>query len=190
MDPDLSFENRLRRIEDTLAIQQLPIRYAIAVDERDIDAWIDLFTPDVQVGRDTYGREALRDAITSMTKHFYRSIHQIVGHRIDLVDAERANGNVYCRAEHEVGEQWIVMAIRYDDTYRKVGGQWHFSERKERHWYAADLTQRPESVAFSSWHMAGRANLPKSSSWEEFWAYDDVSALTSSPINSLLRSAE
>ena len=177
-------DDRLRRIEDTLAIQQLPIRYAIAVDERDLDSWVALFTPDVQVGRDLFGREALRQAITSMTRGFYRSIHQIVGHRIDLVDAENATGNVYCRAEHEVGDQWIVMAIRYDDTYRKVDGRWHFNGRKERHWYAADITQQPQSVGFEAWSLAGRPNLPKSESWHRFWAHTDVTSLTSHPVHS------
>lgn len=30
---------RLTRVEDTLAIQQLPIRYALALDQRNVDAW-------------------------------------------------------------------------------------------------------------------------------------------------------
>lgn len=177
-----NFEDRLRRIEDTLAIQQLPIRYAMAVDERDLDAWVGLFIPDVQVGRGVTGRAALREAIASMTQQFYRSIHQIVGHRIDLIDAENATGNVYCRAEHEVGDEWIVMAIRYDDTYRKVDGQWHFSRRKERHWYAADVSQRPQAVGFEGWPVAGRPNLPKSQAWNDFWAPVDVTSVTSYPV--------
>ena len=40
---------RLDRIESQLAIGQLPIRYALAVDARDVDAWLELFVPDVQV---------------------------------------------------------------------------------------------------------------------------------------------
>lgn len=184
MHPDETIADRLRRLENTLAIQQLPIRYAMAVDDRDLDSWVALFTPDVQVDRDLFGREALREAITSMTRGFYRSIHQIVGHRIDLVDAENATGNVYCRAEHEVGDEWIVMAIRYDDTYRKVDGQWYFSRRKERHWYAADITRLPQSVGFEGWSVAGRPNLPKSETWNRFWAPVDVTSATSFPVES------
>ena len=183
MTADDNVDDRLRRIEDTLAIQQLPIRYAMAVDERDLDAWIELFTSDVQVGRDRFGRDALREAIASMTRHFYRSIHQIVGHRIDLVDADNAVGNVYCRAEHEVGDEWIVMAIRYDDVYRKVDGRWYFSRRKERHWYAADITQPPQSIGFAGWPMAGRPNLPRSQAWNDFWADVDVTSLTSHTVD-------
>ena len=37
---------RLERVEAQLEIGQLPIRYALAVDARDVDAWLDLFVPD------------------------------------------------------------------------------------------------------------------------------------------------
>jgi SnoaL-like domain len=58
----LAVADRLQRVEDILEIQQLPIKYAIAVDERDIDSWLELFVPDVNVGRHGVGREALRHA--------------------------------------------------------------------------------------------------------------------------------
>ncbi len=89
--------------------------------------------------------------ITPRLRWFYRSIHQIVGHRVELLGPDTARGQVHCRAEHEVGNRWIVMAIRYDDEYRKVDGQWLFARRREHHWYAADVTDRPQSVAFEGW---------------------------------------
>ncbi|MGZ5397802.1 MAG: nuclear transport factor 2 family protein, partial [Mycobacterium sp.] len=49
MSTGSSLEARVQRVEDMLAIGQLPIRYALAVDERDVDAWVDLFVPDVRV---------------------------------------------------------------------------------------------------------------------------------------------
>jgi hypothetical protein len=178
----MTIEERLRRIEDTLDIQQLPTRYALAVDERDVDAWIELFVPDVHVGRGLRGREALRDSIVPSLRKFYRSMHQIVGHRVELVDDESAVGNVYCRAEHEVGKRWIVMAIRYDDEYRRVDGRWYFSRRRERHWYAADLVEHPQAVAFEGWQpTAGTPTLPSSASWTRFWAGVDTAGLTSHP---------
>ena len=57
---DSALLERLDRIEATLAIQQLAIRYAIAIDSRDIDAWLALFVDDVDCGRRGRGREALR----------------------------------------------------------------------------------------------------------------------------------
>ena len=49
-------EERLDRMESLADIRQLPYRYALALDSRDMDALVDLFVPDVRVGRDETGR--------------------------------------------------------------------------------------------------------------------------------------
>ena len=41
-------------------IRQLAAHYAVAVDSRDLDTLVGLFVDDVRVGRDTFGRDALR----------------------------------------------------------------------------------------------------------------------------------
>src|SRR5687767_14517485 len=107
-DPS-DLEHRLAAVESRLAIGQLPIRYAMAVDGRDLDAWVSLFVPDVRIGRTASGRDALRAWIEPQLRTFVRSIHQIVGHRVDLdpEDPDRASGATYCRAEHEVDDRWI-----------------------------------------------------------------------------------
>ena len=71
---------RIDRIESQLAIQQLPIRYALAIDGRDLDAWVGLFVADVNCGRRGRGRAVLRAVIEPQVRTFYRSIHQICGH--------------------------------------------------------------------------------------------------------------
>ena len=144
--PDTGLAERVERIEAHLAIQQLAIRYAMAVDARDMEAWVRCFRPDVDMGRHGTGREALRRYIDPMVRRFYRSVHQICGHRIELTTQDTATGAVYCRAEHEAGEEWIVMAICYFDEYARVDGEWFFSRRRERHWYAADVTGTPQST--------------------------------------------
>jgi hypothetical protein len=164
---------RLDRIESRLAIGQLPIRYAIAVDARDVDEWVSLFVPDVQVGRDGAGRDALRRQIEPLLRTFRRSVHQICGHRIDLDegDVNRAAGAVYCRAEHEVDDRWIVMAICYFDSYRRVDDEWYFERRRERHWYATDIAEHPQEVDFESWHPGETPSLPTAfPTWDPFWA--------------------
>ena len=148
-DDDDALLRRITRLEDRLDIGQLPIRYALAVDQRDLDTWVSLFIPTVSVGRLGSGRDALRAQIEPQLRNFYRSIHQIVGHRIDLADYKTARGQTYCRAEHEVDDRWVVMAIRYDDEYQKVDGEWLFARRRERHWYATDLTGGHRASEFS-----------------------------------------
>jgi len=162
---------RLDRIESSLAIQQLPMRYALAVDGRDIDAWLGLFPDDVDCGHFGIGRDALRQTVEGPLAGFYRSIHQICGHAFDFSDADHASGHVYCRAEHEEAGCWIVMAICYFDDYVRKDGRWYFARRREKHWYAADVLERP-SAPFNAW--PGR-DLPPAlpaafPSWASFWS--------------------
>ncbi|WP_405136491.1 nuclear transport factor 2 family protein [Nocardia sp. NBC_01388] len=186
MDPS-GLARRLARAEAQLEIGQLPIRYALAVDQRDVDSWLSLFTPDVQLGRRGSGREALRAVIEPQLRWFYRSIHLVCGHRIELgpdVDdngPDTATGQVYCRAEHEVRDRWVVMAIRYDDTYHRIDGEWLFQRRIERHWYATDLLERPQEADFDSWQVGPAPALPAyEPSWAAFWP-PDVPAPTFRP---------
>ncbi len=165
-------ERRLDANESPLAIGQLPIRYAMAVDGRDIDTWVSLFVPDVQVGRDAFGRDALRAHIEPLLRSFGRSVHQICGHRVELdpTDRDRASGATYCRAEHEVDDRWIVMAICYFDEYERVDGEWLFRRRREKHWYAADINEHPQAVGFDSWHNGSPPALPGAfPTWASFW---------------------
>lgn len=163
---------RIDRIESYQAIQQLPIRYALAVDGRDVDAYVNLFVDNVNCGRHGVGRDALKAYISPLLTHFYRSMHQICGQRIDFADADHATGATYCRAEHEVGDKWIVMAICYFDTYERRNGEWFFVRRKERHWYAADLLERPSGPGWNLWpgQEDNAGNLPAEfPAWGKFW---------------------
>jgi hypothetical protein len=188
MPADPSLELRLARIEARLEIGQLPIRYALAVDQRDVPTWAGLFVPDVDMGRHGRGREALQGWIIPQLRTFHRSIHLICGHRIVLGPSSpdrpeagpvTASGQVYCRAEHEVDDRWIVMAIRYDDAYRCVDGEWLFERRAEKHWYAADIVEHPQSVGFDSWNNGGPPRLPGADpTWHGFWADAPVQPAT------------
>jgi hypothetical protein len=175
----MSFEARIDRLESIAAIQQLAIRYALAVDGRDLDGWTSLFVPDVHCGRAGNGRAALRSIIEPMLRTFYRSVHQICGHRIEFDDPHHANGVVYCRAEHEDGDKWVVMAIAYFDRYERRDGEWLFVRRREKHWYSADWQERP-SAPFTGWpaHDAP-PHLPQDfETWTSFWASDAPEAIT------------
>ena len=55
-----SLEARIDRLESLDAIRQLPAKYALALDMRDMDAMVSLFPADVRVGKDASGRAALR----------------------------------------------------------------------------------------------------------------------------------
>ncbi len=53
--------------EDHVAITQLLARYCLALDHDDLDAWVDLFTPDAVYavyGREYVGHDGLRKLMT------------------------------------------------------------------------------------------------------------------------------
>jgi hypothetical protein len=51
-----------------------------------------------------------------------------------------------------------------------VDGEWYFSRRREQHWYACDVTERPQAVGFGSWEGTGEPALPEAfPSWGPFW---------------------
>jgi hypothetical protein len=181
-------DERLARVEAQLAIQQLAIRYAIGIDSRDLDLLAAQWVPDVWMGK-AYGqgRDAVRAYFTPILRGFYRTTHMIVGHRIDLVDADNATGEVYCRAEHESGDDWVVQAIVYEDTYRRVEGAWGFARRRHHHWYSTPVQEAPAGPTFEKWPRRP-GPLPDAPhhwpSWQKFWreAGDEaVRTVTSAP---------
>ena len=172
--------SRIDRIESQLAIQQLPARYALAIDSRDLNTWVNLFVEDVDCGRYGKGREALLSFIDPTVRTFYRSHHQICGHVIDFIDDEHASGTVYCRAEHEDRGKWVVMAICYFDTYERRDGNWYFVKRSEKHWYSSDILERPTGPNFQRW--PGGSDRPPTlphdfPTWKLFWSKSEPSLL-------------
>jgi hypothetical protein len=124
-------------MESLAAIQQLPFRYGVAIDSRDLDALVALFVPTVRVGKDLHGRDALRDWFDQILREMRVSVHFVGNHVIDFDDADHARGIVYCHDELErpaTGE-W------------RVGGEWCFVRRRFRRWYLVDALARPSHGA-------------------------------------------
>ena len=184
--PANDIAQRLERIEAQLEIGQLPARYALAVDSRNLDDLVALFAVDVDCGRWGKGRDALKAFYGSknVLTGFYRCVHLICGQTIDLVGADSATGTVYCRAGHEDGDNWVEMAICYFDTYVRSEGRWCFQRREEKHWYSTDWQKRPQGPSFQDW--PGKYDGPRFQpqlpqawpSWQRYWdgAGDDARA--------------
>ena len=87
---DPSLLERIDRVESTLAIQQLPIRYAIAIDSRDIDGWLGLFVDDVDCGRRGRGRLATQVPIVGggqqVSKHHQQRLRLHIRRRHPQID--------------------------------------------------------------------------------------------------------
>jgi hypothetical protein len=172
-------EERLDRMESLAAIRQLPYRYALCLDSRDIDTMVTLFVPDVRVGRDTTGRAALHRWFTETMRPMRTSIHFIGNHIVDFDDADHARGIVYCRDELEWPDrgEWENGTIQYHDSYVRVDGEWCFQRRRFNRWYMVDALTRPAKGAGvgAGKDALGTGQLPDIfPTWHAFWAQFDA----------------
>jgi hypothetical protein len=167
-------EDRLDRLESLAAIQQLAVRYALAVDARDLDTLVSLFVPHVRVGKDKRGRAALRAWFEVVLKETRVSIHFVGNHVVDFDDADHARGVVYCHDELDrpaTGE-WQQGQLQYWDDYERVQGEWCFARRRFYRWYLVDASVRPSHGAGVN---AGIDPLPAGllpdafPTWSSFW---------------------
>lgn len=169
-----SIEERIDRMESLAAIQQLPYRYAVAIDSRDMDMMVELFVPDVRVGRGQAGRDALKRWYTDTMSAIGVSCHVVGNHVIDFDDADRARGIVYCHdeLEHPTTKEWAQGQLQYWDTYRRVDGEWYFERRKFHRLYICDWTTRPShgATAEVGANALSTQQLPEAyPAWGAFW---------------------
>ncbi|WRH74638.1 MAG: nuclear transport factor 2 family protein [Sphingobium sp.] len=174
-----SLEERIDRLESLDAIRQLPAKYALALDMRDMDAMVSLFVEDVRVGKDASGRLALRAYMDrTLRSPFTGTSHHIGGHVIEFDDADHAHGVVYSKNEHETpveggADEWVIMQMMYVDDYVRRNGSWHFARRLPLYWYATDLNKPPVGDRKMRWPGTEwvEGNFHKLfPSYDEYWA--------------------
>lgn len=126
-------EKRVKRLEDREEIRTLVARYGLAVDDRDMDALSAMFTDDASFGsRDgkVEGRDAVLDIYYARLGDTGPSFHFAHDHFIWFEDNEdEAKGIVTAHVELVRGDDPMLIAMRYEDTYRRDGGSWRFAER-------------------------------------------------------------
>ncbi len=171
-----TIEARIDRLESLDAIRQLPAKYALALDMRDMDAMVSLFPADVRVGKDASGRQALRAYMDrTLRSPFTGTSHHIGGHVIEFEDPDHAHGVVYSKNEHETDDEWVIMQMMYVDDYVRQDGRWHFARRLPLYWYATDLNKPPIGDNKMRWPATewAEGNFHKLfPSYAEFWARD------------------
>ncbi len=177
----VSLEDRIDRLESLDAIRQLPAKYALALDMRDMDAMVNLFCADVRVGKEASGREALRAYMDrTLRSPFTGTSHHIGGHIIEFDDADHAHGVVYSKNEHETPvangkDEWVIMQMMYVDDYERHDGHWFFRRRLPLYWYATDLNAPPVGDNKMRWPGAdwSEGNFHKLfPSFADFWERD------------------
>jgi hypothetical protein len=150
---------RIERLEALEEIRMLAAKYSLSLDMRDLDAHVNLFAPDIRVGRERVGRGHLKTWVDATLRHqFTGTSHHLGGHIIEFTDAAHAHGVVYSKNEHETGTEWVIMQMLYWDDYERIRGRWYFRRRLPCYWYATDLNKPPLGADKMRW--PGREPLP------------------------------
>jgi len=125
-------EKRLTRMEDIEAIKQLKALYCdICDDLHNPDRIASVFAEDAIWESGDFGKAqghaAIRALFADFKKMFSFSQHNLMNPRI-TVDGDRATGIWYMMGPWtyaESGEEkWF--ALRYDDDYVKINGEWKY----------------------------------------------------------------
>jgi uncharacterized protein (TIGR02246 family) len=136
----LSPDQRLKRLEDRFAINDLVAEYCAGVDNRDLDRFVACFTPDAILRfldgvLDLRGRDAIREYYARRFRDYGVTFHYPHSHTVAFDGYGLAHGVVTGHAEMGLGADGWITALRYSDTYRLEDGRWRFSERILACWY-------------------------------------------------------
>ena len=134
-----SVEERLRRVEDTLAIQAVIIAYAAHIDAHDFGAYADLFAPDgIWQNGNTIkrGRDEIRGLLVGLygepAEDFVNaeSYHLVSNPRI-VLDGDRATATsrhlLIMRGEG--GQPVPELTGFYEDEFVRIDGEWKIARR-------------------------------------------------------------
>ncbi len=157
----MDLEARIQRLEDIHEIRNLVTRYGIAMDERKEAETREMFTPDATLtSKDgVFAADGLESIITTYkgrwdvlgpTNHF---VH---GQAIDIDpdDPDHATGTVTSHAEVVRNGEPMIVALTYDDEYRRHDGKWKFSSREMGYFYYTPAAQYVETMKSGDRNLA------------------------------------
>ncbi len=174
-----ALSTRIERLEAIEEIKQLAAKYSLSLDMRDLDMHVNLFLPEVKVGKDKVGRAHLKAWVDdTLRNQFTGTSHHLGQHIIEFESPTEAIGVVYSKNEHETGDEWVIMQMLYWDNYVKhTDGRWYFKRRLPCYWYATDLNKPP--IGDDKMRWPGREPYSGTfhdlfPSWQAFWSATEV----------------
>jgi uncharacterized protein (TIGR02246 family) len=175
---------RVQQLEDRFAIQDLVAAYCRAIDDRDLDSFVSLFTADGRMRHqdgvmDVSGRDALREYYAVRFPGYGVTFHYPHAHSVVFNGPDSATGWVSAHAEMDLGGEFVLAAFRYSDRYVRDSGQWRFAERVLACWYYMRLADLPNQIGDTlRKHYKGQhlpAELPESLATYQAWHSDSLS---------------
>ncbi|WP_380875961.1 hypothetical protein ACFB49_06760 [Sphingomonas sp. DBB INV C78] len=176
----MDIAQRIDRLEAEAQIRQLVARYCFTIDDRDLGGVDALFATDATVRSAdgvmfAQGKAAIIDqyrgrfSVLGPGQHF---MHDIA---LEFFDdrPDEVHGRVSGHAELWRNGMMMVAALRYDDVYRREGGQWLFADRLISFLYYVPIDQYPGILGTTRRNRAyaepKEADFPeKLASWQAY----------------------
>ena len=120
-------------VGDRLAISDVLIRYATALDGRDWELLASCFTDDATLDYDTsgtYGRDAFVEHCRAGLARMKATQHCVTNHVIST-DGDRAHSTSYVIAQHvRANDVTFTLGGTYSDDLVRVGTGWRIASRR------------------------------------------------------------
>lgn len=142
-----SLEQRVRRLEDRFAINDLVVAYATLLDDAQWEALGLLFTEDgvfASPNSTTSGRAAIIENFKVKHAPFPATWHDPHGIAVEFDGDDHARGTVIGYAELGQPGVTVTTSIRYQDDYRREDGTWRFAKRHVLSLYGMPLSELAE----------------------------------------------
>lgn len=160
-------EGRVRRLEDRARIEELAVRYGFAIDDRNFAAIAALFAADATL-RTKAGviKGANLDEVVAYFRNHLPNLtpsnHFVHGHVIDFDpdDPDLARGLVSSHAEMVRHGIPMITAMRYQDTYRRVDGEFLFQDRVQTYMYFVDVREYADALGSPLPIRSGQVHQP------------------------------
>lgn len=148
-----SLEDRVRRLEDRKAIEELAVLYGFIMDERDEEGIRQIFCEDATLRSQdgVFAAKGIEEIVKTYLGRFAAlgpTNHFSHGHviRFDADDPDVATGLLASHAEVTRDGVAMQVALRYKDVYRRVDGRWRFADRLMSYMYYMPIAELAEEL--------------------------------------------
>jgi ketosteroid isomerase-like protein len=145
----VSLENTVRELQDRAAIHDLLLRYAHAVDRRDLEQVASCFTPDAAY-QGSLGEGTIQVALSALSERMgrYRTTTHLLANQLVEIRGDMARSEtyapVYHRLDEDLGAHDLIVAVRYLDDLQRSSDGWLICKRVTKmEWQRYDAVELP-----------------------------------------------
>jgi hypothetical protein len=147
----MTVEDRIRRLEDRAALDDLVVRYFLAADGDDLKGVGDSFMPDATFASsgviNATGRQGIVDFIASSRAQMGLTVHTPNYSLYTFGDDnDHAIGLIGAHLELVLADQSLFGAVRYQDQYVRTREGWLIASRDMRTVYIAPMHELDDAL--------------------------------------------